>query len=45
MQHEGDPEAALVTFSTGVEAISAFRSTEAVFNNRFIKLFWHNAVS
>ncbi|XP_045528957.1 RNA-binding protein 26 isoform X1 [Pieris brassicae] len=39
---EGDPEAALVTFSNPTEANVAYKSTEAVLNNRFIKLFWHN---
>ncbi|XP_065343742.1 RNA-binding protein 26 isoform X3 [Cloeon dipterum] len=38
---EGDPEAALVTFSTHAEANAAIKSTEAVLNNRFIKMFWH----
>ncbi|XP_076068375.1 zinc finger protein swm [Oratosquilla oratoria] len=42
VQHGGDPEAALVTFSCHSEANAAIRSTEAVLNNRFIKLFWHN---
>lgn len=40
--YEGDPEAAIVTFSTHAEANVAYRSTEAVLNNRFIKVFWHN---
>jgi RNA-binding protein 26 len=39
---EGDPEAALITFSTPAEAFAAYRSTEAVLNNRFVKVFWHN---
>lgn len=38
---EGDPEGALITFSSHMEANSAYRSTEAVLNNRFIKVFWH----
>ena len=38
----GDPEGALVTFSSHSEAQAAYRSTEAVLNNRFIKVFWHN---
>ena len=38
----GDPEAALVTFQLPIEAKAAYRSTEAVLNNRFIKVFWHN---
>ncbi|KAK0166786.1 hypothetical protein PV327_004270 [Microctonus hyperodae] len=41
----GDPEAALVTFQLPIEAKSAYRSTEAVLNNRFIKVFWHNTVT
>ncbi|XP_054754914.2 RNA-binding protein 26-like isoform X2 [Lytechinus pictus] len=36
-----DLEAALVTFSTHLEAKKAYQSTEAVFNNRFVKVFWH----
>lgn len=38
---EGDPEGAIVTFSSHAEANAAYRSTEAVLNNRFIKVFWH----
>ncbi|XP_043289174.1 RNA-binding protein 26 isoform X2 [Venturia canescens] len=38
----GDPEAALVTFQLPTEAKAAYRSTEAVLNNRFIKVLWHN---
>lgn len=41
--YEGDPEAAIVTFATPAEANAAYRSTEAVLNNRFIKVFWHSA--
>lgn len=41
----GDPEAALVTFQLPNEAKAAYRSTEAVLNNRFIKVFWHNNVN
>lgn len=40
--YEGDPESALITFSTPTEANIAYKSTEAVLNNRFIKVFWHN---
>ncbi|CAH0712848.1 unnamed protein product, partial [Brenthis ino] len=40
--YEGDPEAALITFSNPTEANVAYKSTEAVLNNRFIKVFWHN---
>ncbi|KAG5882370.1 hypothetical protein JTB14_036294 [Gonioctena quinquepunctata] len=42
VQYEGDPEAAIITFSSHAEANAAYRSTEAVLNNRFIKVFWHN---
>ncbi|XP_076337242.1 RNA-binding protein 26-like isoform X2 [Tachypleus tridentatus] len=38
----GNPEAALVQFSSHAEANAAYRCTEAVLNNRFIKVFWHN---
>ncbi|XP_054164104.1 RNA-binding protein 26-like isoform X2 [Oppia nitens] len=40
--HEGDPEAALVQYATNSQAFAAIRSTEAVLNNRFIKVFWHS---
>lgn len=43
VSYEGDPEAATVTFSSHAEANVAYRSTEAVLNNRFIKVFWHSA--
>ncbi|XP_054279782.1 RNA-binding protein 26-like isoform X2 [Macrosteles quadrilineatus] len=39
---EGDPEAALITFTSHAEASAAYKSTEAVLNNRFIKVFWYN---
>lgn len=42
VSYEGDPEAAIITFSTHAEANVAYRSTEAVLNNRFIKVFWHS---
>uniref|UniRef100_A0A0N4Z718 C3H1-type domain-containing protein n=1 Tax=Parastrongyloides trichosuri TaxID=131310 RepID=A0A0N4Z718_PARTI len=38
---EGDPEAALITFSEHSEAVKAFSSEKAIFDNRFIKLFWY----
>lgn len=41
VSYEGDPEGAIVTFSSHAEANAAYRSTEAVLNNRFIKVFWH----
>lgn len=40
--YDGDQEAALITFSNPTEANVAYKSTEAVLNNRFIKVFWHN---
>lgn len=43
--YDGDPEAAIVTFSSHAEANVAYRSTEAVLNNRFIKVFWHTGGS
>ncbi|XP_076344935.1 RNA-binding protein 26-like isoform X2 [Tachypleus tridentatus] len=43
--YSGDPEAALVQYSSHMEANSAYRNTEAVLNNRFIKVFWHNKES
>ena len=42
VSYNGDSEGALVTFSSHAEAQAAYRSTEAVLNNRFIKVFWHN---
>ena len=41
VQFEGDPGSALVTFAENEEANAAFNSSEAVMNNRFIKVFWH----
>ena len=41
MSFGGDPEAALVTFSNPAEAKAVYKCTEAVLNNRFIKVFWH----
>ncbi|XP_060586369.1 RNA-binding protein 26-like isoform X2 [Ruditapes philippinarum] len=41
VKFEGDPEAALVSFSSNQEALSCYKCPEPVFNNRFIKLFWH----
>ncbi|KAJ4476761.1 hypothetical protein J3R30DRAFT_3488695 [Lentinula aciculospora] len=32
---------ALVSFSTHEEAYTAWKSEDAVFNNRFVKVFWH----
>ncbi|CAH2223749.1 RNA-binding 26 isoform X1 [Pelobates cultripes] len=41
--YDGDPEAALIQFASNVEAKKAISSTEAVLNNRFIKMYWHRA--
>ena len=41
MKFENDPGAALISFSRNDEAAKAYHSSEPVFNNRFIKLFWH----
>lgn len=41
ISYNDDAEAAIITFSTHAEANVAYRSTEAVLNNRFIKVFWH----
>ncbi|XP_014259670.1 RNA-binding protein 26 isoform X6 [Cimex lectularius] len=40
---DGDPESALITFSNHTEANIAIKSTEAVLNNRFIRVFWYNS--
>ncbi|XP_066501354.1 RNA-binding protein 27 isoform X3 [Hoplias malabaricus] len=37
----GDPEAALIQYTTNEEARRAISSTEAVLNNRFIRVYWH----
>ncbi|XP_015219110.2 RNA-binding protein 26 isoform X3 [Lepisosteus oculatus] len=39
--YQNDPEGALIQFLTHEEAKRAISSTEAVLNNRFIKVFWH----
>ncbi|XP_075774950.1 RNA-binding protein 26 isoform X1 [Pelodiscus sinensis] len=39
--YHGDPEGALIQFATHEEAKKAISSTEAVLNNRFIKVYWH----
>jgi len=38
----GDREAALVSFANRHQAMSAYKSTTPVFNNRFVRMFWHN---
>ena len=37
----GDREGALIQFTSYEEARKAITSTEAVLNNRFIRVFWH----
>ncbi|OQR79291.1 RNA-binding protein 26-like, partial [Tropilaelaps mercedesae] len=39
---QGCAESALISFSKHHEANAAYRSTDAVLGNRFIRLFWHN---
>ncbi|XP_061597266.1 RNA-binding protein 26 isoform X2 [Cololabis saira] len=38
--YQNDPEGALIQFASPEEAKRAMHSTEAVLNNRFIKVFW-----
>ena len=40
---EGDPEAALVSFASNAQAFAAYKSSEPLFNNRFIKVFFHRS--
>lgn len=40
---DGDQQAALVSFASNAQAQLAYRSQEPFLNNRFIKIFWHNA--
>ncbi|CAJ0565375.1 unnamed protein product, partial [Mesorhabditis spiculigera] len=42
VQYQGESQAALVTFFTKFEANNAYKSPDPIFNNRFIKVFWHN---
>uniref|UniRef100_A0A7N8YGJ3 RNA binding motif protein 27 n=1 Tax=Mastacembelus armatus TaxID=205130 RepID=A0A7N8YGJ3_9TELE len=37
----GDPEAALIQYTKNEEARRAISNTEAVLNNRFIRVYWH----
>nr|XP_018908059.1 PREDICTED: RNA-binding protein 26-like [Bemisia tabaci] len=39
--YEGQPDAALITFSSVAEAQAAYRSPEPILNNRFIKMFYY----
>merc|ERR1719318_2287995 len=41
VQFEGDPGSALITFAGAEEANAAYSTSEAVMNNRFIKVFFH----
>ncbi|XP_063784181.1 RNA-binding protein 27 isoform X2 [Pseudophryne corroboree] len=38
---QGDPEGALIQYLTNEEARRAISSTQAVLNNRFIRVLWH----
>lgn len=38
--YQNDPEGALIQFTSPEEAKRAMQSTEAVLNNRFIKVHW-----
>lgn len=40
MAYQNDPEGALIQFTSPEEAKRAMQSTEAVLNNRFIKVHW-----
>ena len=40
--YKGEPDAAVVTFATPQQAQAAYRCTEPVFNNRFVRIFFHN---
>uniref|UniRef100_A0A5S6QP98 C3H1-type domain-containing protein n=1 Tax=Trichuris muris TaxID=70415 RepID=A0A5S6QP98_TRIMR len=40
---DSDPQGALITYATRGEALAAYKSTAPIFNNRFIKVFWHKA--
>ena len=42
VSYEGDPEAALITFNEHADALKAYRNPEPLFNNRFIRVFWHH---
>lgn len=37
---DNDPESARISFSQNSEATAAYRSTDAILQNRFIKVFW-----
>lgn len=40
ISYQNDPEAAMIQFENSQDARAAFCSPEAVFNNRFIKVYW-----
>jgi RNA-binding protein 26 len=40
VQYEAQPDVALITYKSRREAQNAYRSTEPILNNRFIKIFW-----
>ncbi|CDW58929.1 RNA binding protein 26 [Trichuris trichiura] len=40
---DSDPQGALITYATRGEAVAAYKSTTPIFNNRFIKVFWHKS--
>ena len=45
VRYELDSSAALISFSTHDQALRAYHSSQPVFNNRFIKVFWHRPIS
>jgi len=43
VKYEHHPNQALIEFAHPSSARAAIRDTEAVLNNRFIRVYWHNA--
>lgn len=41
--YDGASDSALVAYATFQEAETAYKNPEPLFNNRFIKIFWHNS--
>ncbi|CAF2066455.1 unnamed protein product [Rotaria magnacalcarata] len=39
---DGSSDSALIAYGTFQEAETAYKNPEPLFNNRFIKIFWHN---
>ncbi|UJR08466.1 hypothetical protein I4U23_012735 [Adineta vaga] len=39
---DGSPDSALIAYGSFQEAETAYKNPEPLFNNRFIKIFWHN---